>query len=157
MRLFWLVAAATALADTLSKLWATAALQQHAVQLGSLVHFRLMHNTGMALGILSGVRWAGLILPIIVVACGWLILRRYRRTGFTLTASALIVGGFASNYIQRLFQGYVTDMIYFPWMPWYVCNVADIAICGGVAMLALSLLVRPQDWQELRKDEEACK
>ena len=42
--------------------------------------------------------------------------------------------------------GYVLDMVYFPWMPWYVCNVADIAICAGIAMLMFSLLFRPADW-----------
>jgi len=39
-------------------------------------------------------------------------------------------------------------MIYFPFLPWFVCNVADIAICAGVALLAGSLLFRPQDWKE---------
>ena len=39
-------------------------------------------------------------------------------------------------------------MIYFPFLPWFVCNVADIAISAGVAMLAASLLLRPGDWQE---------
>ena len=70
-------------------------------------------------------------------------------------ACGLILGGFLGNYLERLLQGYVVDMIYFPFMPWFVCNVADAAVCFGVALLMFSLLLRPQDWREKNaKDRE---
>lgn len=59
-----------------------------------------------------------------------------------------MLGGFLGNFLERLWHGWVLDMIYFPFLPWFVCNVADIAICAGVALLAGSLLFRPQDWKE---------
>ena len=64
------------------------------------------------------------------------------------TACGLVLGGFIGNFAERLIFGYVRDMIFFPCLPWFVCNVADICICFGVAALAFSLLFRPQDWQE---------
>ena len=69
-------------------------------------------------------------------------------TPFTQTACGLVLGGFLGNFLERLWHGWVLDMIYFPFLPWFVCNVADIAICTGVALLAASLLFRPQDWKE---------
>jgi len=76
------------------------------------------------------------------------MMRRYRITRFTAVACGLVMGGFIGNFGERILHGYVLDMIYFPWLPWFVCNAADIFICFGVALLAFSLLMRPQDWQE---------
>lgn len=116
------------------------------IALPGLLHFRLMRNTGMALGILAGSRIVNTILPITVIAVGWFVLRMFQRTVYIQIAAALITGGFLGNLLDRIQLGYVTDMVFFPWMPWYVCNVADIAITIGVAMLAISLLFRPKDW-----------
>jgi len=149
--MLWLVALGALLLDALSKLLADRLLQEQVIKLGWLVELRLTHNTGMAFGMLSDSRWAGILLPLTVIVCGWLLMRRYRSTGFTQIASGLVLGGFAGNFIQRLMQGYVLDMLYFPWLPWFVCNAADICICFGVALLAFSLLLRPQDWEE-KKD-----
>jgi len=135
--------------DALTKLMAAHLLQDQTVQLGWLVRLKCTQNTGMAFGMLSDNAAAGILLPLAVIVAGAILMRRYRRTIFTYTACGLILGGFLGNFIQRLIQGYVLDMIYFPWLPFFVCNVADICICFGVALLAFSLLFRPQDWEEV--------
>ena len=134
--------------DIVSKWLAAGMLNDTVVRLGGLVEFRLTHNTGMAFGMLAGSKLANLLLPLTVILCGWLLMRRYRATAFTRIAAGLVLGGFVGNFGERLLHGYVTDMLYFPWLPWFVCNVADIGICFGVALLAFSLLARPQDWEE---------
>ena len=116
------------------------------VALPGLLEWRLTYNRGMALGFLADQKAAGILLPILVVAAGAILLKRYRRTRFIRLAVGLVVGGFLGNLADRLLLGHVVDMVYFPWMPWYVCNVADVAICAGVAMLMFSLLLRPVDW-----------
>ena len=133
--------------DVISK-WLSVRYLDGFVRVGSLLHLRKTHNTGMALGMFSQNAAAGLLLPLAAIFCGWQLMRRYRATRFTHIACGLILGGFIGNYAQRLVQGYVLDMIYFPWMPWFVCNAADICICFGVAALAFSLLFRAQDWRE---------
>lgn len=143
------------LADIISKALAAALLGGKTVRLGWLVEFRLTHNTGMAFGMLGDSPLAGILLPLAVVLGGWALLRRYRPTVFVYAACGLVLGGFIGNFAQRLLQGYVLDMLYFPWLPWFVCNVADICICFGVAALAFSLLLRPQDWQEKRGEQDA--
>ncbi len=116
------------------------------IALPGLLHFRLMRNTGMALGILADGGILNTILPVTVIIAGWLVLRVFQRTAYIQFAAALITGGFLGNLLDRIHLGYVTDMVFFPWMPWYICNLADIAITIGVVMLAISLLFRPKDW-----------
>lgn len=141
--------------DAGSKVLADRLLQTGSVSLGWLAEFRLTHNTGMALGLLADHALAGIVLPLTAIVCGWLLVRNYRITPFTAVALGLVAGGFIGNFAERLWFGYVRDMIYFPWLPWFVCNVADICICFGVAALAFSLLFRPQDWQEKRGKNNA--
>lgn len=154
--MIWLILSAlTALAlDAGTKLAAAQLLTNESVLVAGLVELRLTHNTGMALGIFAQTGWASLLLPVAAVVCGALLMRRYRMTTFTAIACGLVLGGFIGNYGQRLLQGYVLDMIYFPFLPWFVCNAADICICLGVALLAFSLLLRPKDWEE-RKTKDA--
>lgn len=146
--LFWLIALLALGLDVGSKLLSANLLGEQHVKLGWLMELRLTQNTGMALGILADHALAAIILPLTAILCGWLLMRRYRITRFTAAACGLVAGGFIGNFVERLLHGYVLDMIYFPWLPWFVCNVADICICFGVAGLAFSLLFRPQDWQE---------
>lgn len=148
MKRIGLITALTLLADALSKALAASMLANITWRLGNLLELRLTRNSGMALGMFAGVPWAGMLLPPLVIVCGWLLMRHYRTTAFTQMAFGLILGGFLGNFLERLWHGFVLDMIFFPWLPWFVCNVADIAISAGVALLAISLLMRPQDWKE---------
>jgi signal peptidase II len=62
-------------------------------------------------------------------------------------ALGLIIGGAIGNVIDRLMRGAVVDFLDFhvgDWH-WYAFNVADAAICLGVAALLLDgLLARPK-------------
>lgn len=149
MALFWGILAAVFVLDRASKAWALGGLTvgQRVVVWAGMLEWRLTHNRGIALGFLAGSRWAMLLLPVLAIAVGWLMLRRYRPTPYTRVATALVSGGFLGNMADRVALGYVPDMVYFPWMPWYVCNAADIAITAGIALLAVSLLCREGDWK----------
>lgn len=146
---FWMTIALVFAADRAAKWLAQATLVSggRVVALAGVLEWRLTYNRGMALGFLADQVLAGLLLPVLVVTLGALLLRRYQSTRYTRLAVALVIGGFLGNLADRLLIGYVVDMVFFPWMPWYVCNVADIAICAGIAMLMISLLFRPADWK----------
>lgn len=156
MKRTFCIAAITLALDGASKGLAACLLGQDVLRLEGFLHLKLTRNTGMAFGIFSGSRWAGLILPLAVIACGCWVMRRYRPAPLPSAACGLVLGGFLGNFGQRAIWGYVLDMLYFPWLPWFVCNVADIAICLGAALLGISLLTRPQDWQE-RKEQPCSK
>lgn len=149
MWLFWGLTAGCFAVDRVAKLLASANLEagMSYVVLGGLMRLELTRNTGMALGVLAGYQALIIALPVIAVLAGALALRRYRLTRFTRIASALIMGGFLGNLFDRLIYGYVLDMIFFPFLPFFVCNVADVAITIGVAMMAVSLIFRPNDWR----------
>lgn len=156
MKWFWITALLTLAGDAASK-GAADQFLTGTFRLGVLLELRSTHNTGMALGLFSGNALASLLLPLTAILCGWVLMKRYHMTRFTSIACGLIVGGFIGNYGQRVLQGHVLDMIYFPWLPWFVCNAADIGICFGVAMLAFSLLARPQDWEEKMRSTKDAK
>lgn len=139
--------------DVGTKLAAARWLQDEALRFGWLLELRCTYNTGMALGIFADHALAAFLLPLTVILCGWQLMRRYQPTRFTLIACGLVLGGFVGNYGERLLFGRVLDMIYFPFLPWFVCNIADICICAGVALLAFSLLFRPDDWVEKSKED----
>lgn len=146
--LFWMIALLALLLDAISKWLAEGFLLDQTIRLGWLMELRLTQNSGMAFGLLSNHALAGIVLPLTAIVCGWLLMRHYHMTVFTSVACGLVLGGFIGNFAERLIFGYVRDLIYFPWLPWFVCNVADICICFGVAALAYSLIFRAQDWQE---------
>ncbi len=123
--------------------------------LGGLIELKVMYNDGIALGLLGGNKLAIIILPLAIMAAGYFLMRRYIMTPFKSIAIALVLGGFLGNFIERVIRGYVLDMIYFSFLPWFVCNIADIAICAGVVMLGISLFFRPEDWREKNANDKA--
>lgn len=150
------IAALVLALDTGTKLLAALRLNGRVMTVApGILELRLSRNTGMALGLFSGNWLAGILLPLAVIAAGWLLLRRYQPTKFVRGAAGLILGGFLGNFGERLLTGDVVDMIFFPWLPWFVCNVADVAICFGVAMLVVSTLFRPEDWREKLENDTA--
>ena len=156
MSMVWmgLTAAVTLFLDLLTKRLATLHLGNGDVSvIPWLLNLRLTHNDGIALGLMSGNKVAQLVLPVAIVLCGWLMLRKYEPTRYVRTACGLILGGFLGNYIERLVQGYVVDMLYFPFLPWFICNIADVAVCFGVVLLVISLLFRPGDWREKNAED----
>ena len=155
--LMFLVAAGTALVDWIIKLLSVKYLSGTVVVIEKLLELRLTHNSGMALGFLAGNRLASLLMPLVINVVAWFLLRSYQPTRYMRTVEGLVLGGFIGNFAERLLFGSVVDMIYFPFLPWFICNVADIAICAGVALLIISLFFRPQDWREkIAEDTKNC-
>ena len=108
------------------------------------LNLTLTYNTGAAFSLLRDAggwqRWFFIILTVIViiVILFWLFgLPRGRRVlGCGL---ALILGGAVGNLWDRISFGYVIDFIdvYHRVWHWPAFNVADSAICIGVALLIL--------------------
>ena len=108
--------------------------------------FNLSHlrNTGAVWGILRQQNaWLVLLslLMLILIA----IFHR-RLTGDRLIYSFAIgcmVGGIVGNLIDRIKQGWVTDFLDFHWSAshWPCFNIADSAICVGVAIYIVSSLL----------------
>lgn len=100
-------------------------------------------NTGFAFGIYQGVL-NGLVAALVLVA---LILAFYREQKRTVYYSlALIMGGGASNILDRLTRGCVIDFIDLKIWPSF--NLADAAITIGTAILIFSIAAEMKAYQK---------
>ena len=122
------------------------------VAVPGLLALQLRHNSGIALGMLQGNRWALLVLPVIMLIICWAMLRRYQPTGYMRFAVGLILGGFAGNYIERLLKGYVVDMLETKFIEFPVFNVADCFItCGCILLMIHLIFFNKAFWKEEKK------
>jgi len=113
----------------------------------NIIHVR---NTGGAFGIFGGEKGGiGSILFVVVslIAIGAIVFLfvKTKENEKTLTLSfSLILSGAMGNLIDRLRYGEVVDFLDFHLSAyhWPAFNVADSAICIGIGLMALELLIR---------------
>jgi len=147
MRKFGWIALVVLLADQLTKL-AARGLTAPIPLIPGVVGLRYAENTGMAFSLLSGRPWLLGLLSGALILVGFLVLRRYRLGTLPIIAAMLMLGGAVGNMIDRLFTGYVVDMIEVLFIDFAIFNVADAALTVGCLLMAWSLIFRPDDWSE---------
>ena len=138
-----LAAAGLTLVDQLIKLWATVEL------LPVVLEFYYLLNDGMSFSMLSGKRTLLVIVTgvMLAVLAGMLLLRKMPR--LERAAWILVVGGGVGNLIDRIRTGVVVDYLNCLFINFPVFNFADVCICVGVGLLALSLLL------DMRREQKA--
>ena len=112
----------------------------------SLTHVR---NTGGAFGIFGGARGGlgsvlFLVVSLVAIGCIFILFFRLRDGDKHLSLSySLILSGAIGNLIDRVRYGEVVDFLdfYISSFHWPAFNIADSAICVGIALMALELLL----------------
>lgn len=103
--------------------------------------FRFTHtaNTGAVFGLFqgTGIFFAGLAI-VVAGAIIYFNLTLPGRQRLLRLALGLQLGGALGNLVDRLRLGHVTDFIDIG--PWYIFNLADLAIVSGVILFAIVLL-----------------
>lgn len=101
-------------------------------------------NPGAAFNFLAGAdgwqRWFFSVIAIVIMLILLVIMYRARSSQkMSNMAYALIIGGAAGNLIDRLWHGFVIDMIDFHIGDWHfpTFNIADAVICVGAALVVL--------------------
>ncbi|MCC7370409.1 MAG: signal peptidase II [Chloroflexi bacterium] len=111
--------------------------------LGDIVKLTYVENRGAAFGVLQNQTAFFVLVGVIVIS---VIIASYRyipEPSWILNLClGLQMGGAIGNLIDRIQVGYVVDFIDFTY--WPVFNIADSAICVGVAGLAYSVLFPPR-------------
>jgi len=109
-------------------------------------HFTSVHNTGSAFGMLPGAKWFFVIATLVAAgAILWLLIKKRAMLHTLIRISlAMILAGALGNFIDRLFFGYVRDMLDFCLIHFPVFNVADVAICVGTGLMLLDILFLPK-------------
>ncbi len=147
LRWLWLSFSVVGLDQYTKQLIAARFSLSESVELLPFLNFTLAHNQGAAFSFLSdqdGWQRAFFIVVALVVTlvlAAWL--RRLGRGEWrTALSLSLVIGGAVGNLIDRLIHGYVIDFIdvYYGSWHWPAFNVADSAICVGVALLLLDAL-----------------
>ncbi|MFH1038281.1 MAG: signal peptidase II [PVC group bacterium] len=101
-------------------------------------YLTLVHNRGAAFGIFPRQGFLFIILSVITIAVLLIFYRRFFASGaIARLAGGLILGGAAGNLIDRVRFDHVVDFLDFQFgsYHWPAFNIADSAICVGVALL----------------------
>lgn len=135
--------------DQLTKLYIdrTMHLYQSVKVIDGLFSITYLRNKGAAFSFLANASWRlpfFILVSFIAVAAILVAFTKLRSdqrfAAFSLT---LILSGAVGNLIDRLRLGEVIDFLDVYWKShhWPAFNVADSAICVGVAMLALDMIL----------------
>jgi signal peptidase II len=143
--------AATALAVIVLDRWTKQLATEHLLDsgvrsipvLGEYIRLTYVENRGAAFGVLQNQTAFFILVGLIVIS---VIVASYRyipEPSWLLNVClGLQMGGAVGNLIDRILVGYVVDFVDLTF--WPVFNVADSAICVGVAGLAYSVLFPPR-------------
>ena len=139
----WLgLAAAVVVLDLATKAWISGAFRYGEVrEVTPFFNLVLVHNTGAAFSFLADAggwqRWFFVVVSTVISAVIVWMLSRPGQTRLAAAGLALVLGGALGNLYDRVTLGHVVDFVqlhaggYF----WPAFNLADSAICVGVALL----------------------
>ena len=105
----------------------------------------LVYNTGISFGMFTGdaegKRWLLIAMALVIIVM-LLVWYASADTPGVVTGIALVVGGAASNVVDRMLHPGVVDFLDFHLAGWHwpAFNVADAAIVIGVALLVYDSL-----------------
>ena len=102
-----------------------------------------IHNFGVSFGLFSGLisPWILIILGLLVVVFIFYLMKSASDT-LEEWGLLIIISGAISNIIDRIFNGYVIDFIFFHYDSffWPAFNFADIYITIGIIMIVINIL-----------------
>ena len=146
--IFWIVVVVVLILDRITKELAGGIPAEGIVLVPGVIGLRYAENVGAAFSMLSGYPRVLGVLSLVLIVCGYVWLRKKEIAAFPLFGLALMAGGAAGNMFDRLIRGFVPDMIETLFVNFPVFNVADSCLTVGCALVMISLLFRPKDWEK---------
>jgi len=148
--------------DQLTKLYIdkTMQLYQSIPVIDGLFSITYLRNRGAAFSFLSDASWRlpffllATVIAVIAILVAFRKLRDEQR--FAAVSLTLILSGAVGNLIDRVRMGEVIDFldVYWGTHHWPAFNVADSAICVGVALLALDMFREEKRLKQERRHED---
>ena len=126
----------------------------HVDAIPGLFSLTYVQNTGAAFSSFQGMRW--LFVALFAVLTVLIFIEYFKKrlpfTTFERWCIAAVYGGGMGNIIDRVFRGYVVDMIDVDFMEFAVFNVADCFItCGCIALIVHMAFFNKSFWKEDKK------
>jgi len=114
--------------------------------------FTYVQNTGAAFSLFANATLVLTILSIVLVVALFVVLYKTKKVRSLLLKMSLmfIIGGAIGNMIDRIFLGFVRDMIEFTFVKFAIFNVADSFVSIGAVLLGVYLLFY---WDKGKKDK----
>ena len=128
------------LLDQGTKIWAERVLsRQPLVLIPGALELTYLENRGAVWGLMQGWRIVFLVATFVFLCIlVWFYAKKRKdMTVLTRVILSLLYAGAIGNLIDRVFLGYVRDMIYFSLINFPVFNVADSAITIAAALLVI--------------------
>jgi len=143
--LYFLLSAVLIIIDQLTKSWAIHTLMGNppVTVIPHFLGFRYIENTGAAFSLLSGKQMTLILITFVILGAVFGLLFRAIRAGehwVVCLSYSMIIAGAIGNFIDRVRFNYVVDFLEFKFINFPIFNVADMAIVGGVILLALATL-----------------
>ena len=111
-------------------------------------HLTYSENTGAAFGVFSGnIVILSIFTFVVMVGLIFFSYRAYKKNPakkLYIISLAMIFGGAVGNFIDRFFNGYVVDFLYFKLIDFAIFNVADMFLCVGAFFMCVCLLFDKQ-------------
>ena len=126
--------------DQVTKIWAARILSIHPVVLvPGVLELTYIENQGAVWGLMQGWRIVFLVATFIFlgILIWFYMKKRNDMSLLTRIIVSLLFSGAVGNLIDRVFLGYVRDMIYFSLINFPVFNIADSAITIAAALLVI--------------------
>jgi signal peptidase II len=149
LRWLWLTALFIAVDSFTKAYFLNHFIEGQSVKLLPFLNFTLLFNKGAAFSLLGHAggwqQWLfGIIALVISLVILFYLARAKRSANWVCAACALILAGAVGNLYDRVVFGFVVDFIDFHVGNWHwpVFNVADSAICIGVAILFVDAIVK---------------
>lgn len=124
--------------DQALKYWTVThlALGESAPLIPGVLQLTRLHNYGAAWSSLSGKTVVLLaVTGVLMIAVAWLLIKRIVRHPLGVTAGLFILGGGLGNMIDRVWHGYVVDMLDIsPLFSYPVFNLADCFVVVGAIL-----------------------
>ncbi|TCP70401.1 signal peptidase II [Baia soyae] len=145
---YWLTALTVILVDQWTK-WLVASkmtLGESIAVIDGFFHLTSHRNRGAAFGILQNQRWFFItVTSIVICALIYFLWKSRKEHPLMKWGYAIVLGGALGNYIDRVRMGEVVDFLHFQFgsYDFAIFNVADSAVCVGVAILFLGILLEP--------------
>lgn len=109
--------------------------------INGILSFTYVENKGAAFGILQNARWVFIVATIAIIAA--LIVYKIKfneNSKIYKYSSILLISGGIANLIDRIFLGYVVDMIEVTFIEYPVFNFADCCVVAGAILLCIYVL-----------------
>ena len=107
-------------------------------------HFTYVENHGGIFGLFQGK--IGVFTVVSLLLLGYIVFTEYKNfknyTKWTKIGVSIIAAGAMGNMIDRIFRGFVVDMIDFNGLWHFVFNVADMYVHIGIYIIVIDYLVR---------------